>query len=278
MQVLVCVKRVPASGGTPQLTDDGVRVDTRNLAFTVGPHEECAVEEAISLVATHGGAVTVLSVGPAEAEEQLRYAISMGADRGVLVDSGADELDPQATASALTAAIRQLESEGGPFDLIMFGNESPDAGNYQVGIRVACALGRAIVGGVKGITIDDDAGTATLHRGVADGVEAYEVTLPAAVAVKEGLNLPRYPSMRGRLRARKAELAEFRARIGTPGTPDTEGGPGAGEPVELVVHRGGLRKLRLRRPAETQSETVLLGHGSEAAPAVVDILEELDVV
>ncbi|WP_129669320.1 electron transfer flavoprotein subunit beta/FixA family protein [Phytoactinopolyspora endophytica] len=277
MEVLVCVKRVPASGGTPQLTDDGQRVDTRNLAFTVGPHEECAVEEAIRLVAEHGGAVTVLSVGPAEADEQLRYAISMGADRGVLVETGADELDPQATAAAITGAVRRLEAERAPFDLILFGNESPDAGNYQVGVRVACALGLPIVGGIKGIDIDDGARHARLRRDVPAGVEVYEVSLPAAAAVKEGLNLPRYPSMRGRLRARKAELDELSARL-----PDAGAGTGAGDidtvPSEIAIGRGGLRKMRLRQPEEKRTETVVLGRGPEAAPAIVDILEELDMV
>ncbi|WP_222851038.1 electron transfer flavoprotein subunit beta/FixA family protein [Phytoactinopolyspora mesophila] len=250
------MKRVPASGGAPQLSADGRDVDTRHLAFTVSPHEECAIEEAVSLVADLGGSVTVLTAGPAEADEQLRYAISMGADHGVLVDTGPDEIDPQATAAAITEATRALEAEAGPFDLILFGNESPDAGNYQVGVRVACALNRPMVTGVKGIELDLEAGRAALRRHVPTGVEVYDAPLPAAVAVKEGLNLPRYPSMRGRLRARKAEFAVLEA---------------APEP-------GGLRKIRLRLPEEKRSETVLLGQGAAAAPAVVDLLEELEIV
>jgi electron transfer flavoprotein beta subunit len=256
MEVLVCVKRVPASGGAPQLTADGRDVDTRHLAFTVSPHEECAIEEAVSLVADLGGSVTVLTAGPAEAEEQLRYAISMGADHGVLVDTGPEEVDPQATAAAITEAARRLEADRGPFDLILFGNESPDAGNYQVGIRIAYALNRPIVAGVKGIELDLEAGRASLRRHVPTGVEVYDVPLPAAAAVKEGLNLPRYPSMRGRLRARKAQLAT----------------------VDPPLEPGGLRKMRLRLPEEKQSETVLLGQGAGAAPAVVDLLEELEIV
>lgn len=257
MDVLVCVKRVPGTGSAILVTDDGQDVDTRHLGFTIGPHEECAVEEAIRIAAELGGDVTVLTVGTTDAEEQLRYALSMGADHAVLVETGPGELDPEATAAAIVTGIRTLEADGRRFDLLLFGNESADAGNYQVGIRVACALGLPMLGGVKGIDLDVDGGRATLRRDVPTGVEVYTVPLPAAVAVREGLNLPRYPSMRGRLRAMKAPLRVIAA----------DG--------ELT---GGLRKLRLRRPPEDRPEVVVLGHGADAAGAVVDVFEELGVL
>ena len=78
MEILVCVKRVPAAGGRIVLTDDDLDLDTRFLGFTISPHEECAVEEAVRLTETHGGSSTVLTLGPPEAEEQLRSALSMG--------------------------------------------------------------------------------------------------------------------------------------------------------------------------------------------------------
>jgi electron transfer flavoprotein beta subunit len=269
VEILVCVKRVPGTGSSITLTADGQAVDTRHLAFTIGPHEECAVEEAVRIVAAHGGSVTVLAVGPPEVDEQLRYALSMGADRAVRVEARVDhgrklvhdgglpifshdqqrEVDTEAAAAAIVQAVGELETS---FDLVLFGNESADAGNYQVGIRVAHALGLPIVGGVKGVEVGD--GHVRLHRQVPDGVAVYEAALPAAAAVKEGLNLPRYPSMRGRLRAAKAQIRT----------------------VAADVPAGGLRTLRLRLPAvEKQSETVQLGNGADAAPAVVDLLEEL---
>ncbi len=168
MNILVCVKRVPAPGAKIVLTADGQAIDTKHLGFTVSPHEECAVEEAVQLVERHGGSSTVLTLGPEVAEEQLRTAISMGIDHGVLVEIDDDEWDPEATARALAGAIRTLEDDGGPFDLILFGNESADAGNYQVGIRVAHALGRPVVAGIKGIEVGD---AVTLRRGRAAGFE-----------------------------------------------------------------------------------------------------------
>ncbi|MFC6871746.1 electron transfer flavoprotein subunit beta/FixA family protein [Haloechinothrix salitolerans] len=173
MDVLVCVKRVPAPGAKVPLTDDSTEIDTRYLGHTIGPHEECAVEEAVRIVKAHGGSATVLAVGPAEADEQLRYAIAMGADKGVLVDVGEAELDPQATASAIVHAVGDTR-----YDMVLFGTESADASHYQVGIRVARALGLPIVGGIKGIDFDSDGSAVKLRREVADGVEVYRVPLP----------------------------------------------------------------------------------------------------
>lgn len=254
MKVLVCIKRVPAPGGKLPLTEDGTDIDTRHIGFTIGPHEECAVEEAVRIVAEHGGQVTVLSAGPPEVEQQLRYALSMGANAAVLVEQASQ--DPEATATALAEAIGTLESENGAFDLVLFGNESADAGNYQVGIRVACALGRPVVGGIKGIEIGDEKSHVCLRRDSADGTEIYQAPLPAIAAVKEGLNLPRYPSIQGRLRAKKAPLRTLRPEVSP----------------------GRLRSVRLRQPAEKEQDTVVLGYGADAADSVVDLLVQKGMV
>lgn len=254
MRVLVCVKRVPSPGSKINVTADGQDVDATNLGFTTSPHEECAVEAAGQLVEEHGGVATVLTLGPPEAEEQLRYAVSVGMHRGVLLPTDGGEWDPQRTARAIAAAVVELETSDGPFDLILFGNESADAGGYQVGIRVACALGRPMVNGAKGLSVAG--GVAHVEREADVGRETYELPLPAVIGVKEGVNLPRYPTMRGRLASKKAEIASVIP---------------AGSP-------GGLAKLLLRRPSERVSETVVLGHGPDAAPAVVDVLEEIGVL
>src|SRR6266480_4020746 len=138
MNILVCVKRVPLTGGKIVLTDDQRAISTRHLGFTVSPHEECAAEEAVRLIEQHGGSSAVLTLGPPEAEEQLRDVMAIGVDRAIHLVAGEGERDPQATAAAIADAIR---AEAEPFDLLLFGNESADAGNYQVAIRVAYALG-----------------------------------------------------------------------------------------------------------------------------------------
>ncbi len=254
MRILVCVKRVPAPGARINVTADGQGVETAHLGFTTSPHEECAVEEAVQIADAQGGEVTVLTVGPPEAEEQLRYAASVGCHKLVLVPTDGSALDPQRTAAIITEAVQSLEAEGGVFDLILFGNESADSGGFQVGVRVAHALDRPIVNGIKGIDVSDDLVTA--RREVDAGYEVYQLPRPAVLGIKEGINLPRYPTMKGRLASKKAEMAA----------------------VDLDAEPGGQSMVKLHRPAETVKETVILGTSEDAASAVVDLLEEIGVL
>ena len=196
MRILVCVKRVPITGGKMVLTADGQALETKHLGFTISPHEECAVEEAVRI----GGEVVVLTLGPPEAEEQLRDCMAIGADRGILLQTS-EEWDAQSTAAAIVDAIRAEE----PFDLILFGNESADSAGFQVGIRVAHALGLPVVTGLKKIDVGD--GRVRCERDVGGARDVYEAPLPAVLTVLEGLNLPRYPSVPGRLRAKSKPLA-----------------------------------------------------------------------
>ena len=150
MRVLVCVKRVPAPGAKINVTPDGQSVDTANLGFTMSPHEECGVELAVQLVEQHGGESHVLSLGIPEADEQCRYAASIGVTKATLVSVDAMDWDPQRTAAAMTEAIRAIEAEDGAFDLIVMGNESADTGGFQVGIRVAAGARPAGRAGTQG--------------------------------------------------------------------------------------------------------------------------------
>jgi electron transfer flavoprotein beta subunit len=194
VKILVCIKRVPATGGRIALTADEQEIDTRYLGFTVSPHEECAVEEALRLVGAHGGTTTVLTLGPEAAVDQLRDAMALGVDQAVLLETDGREWDPAATAGAIVEAVRAEA-----YDLLLFGNEAADTGSYQVGVRVAHALGLPCVTGVKALEITD--GSAVAKRAGADGWEVFELPLPAVVTVKEGINLPRYPSIPGRIRS-----------------------------------------------------------------------------
>jgi electron transfer flavoprotein beta subunit len=262
MNVLVCVKRVPQTGGRIVLTPDGQAIDTRFLGFTISPHEECGVEEAVRIVEREGGSSAVLTLGPTEAEDQLRDAMALGIERAILLETDGTEWDPVSTAAAIAETIRTQEAANGAFDLVIFGNEAADTGDFQVGIRVAVALGRPIVNGVKGLDLRDGAAVAR-REAPGGGWETYELRLPAVVGVKEGLNLPRYPSVPGRLRAKKKEVERV-AVGGTPANPE-----GA---------MPGPTKLGLRLPAEERTAAAVIGHGIDAAPAVVDLLEKIGVL
>lgn len=239
MNILVCIKRVPATGGKITLTPDAQALDTRLLGFTISPHEECAVEAAVQLVEKFGGSATVLTLGPAEATEQLRDAMALGIERAVHLETDAREWDPTATTRAIVTATR---AEPAPFDLLLFGNEAADTGDYQVGIRVAHALGMPCVTGVKALEVQGQ--TLTARRQTPSGWETYRVPLPAVVTVKEGLNLPRYPSLPGRLKAKKRPIVTS----------------------QPAWESGGLEKIRLINPPEVQHQVQILGRGPDAAP------------
>jgi electron transfer flavoprotein beta subunit len=276
VNILVCVKRVPQTGGRIVLTPDGQAIDTRFLGHTISPHEECGVEEAVRIVEKEGGSSTVLTLGPAGAEEQLRDAMAIGIDRAVLLETEGTEWDPVSTAGVIAETIHAQEATHGPFDLILFGNEAADTGDYQVGVRVAVALERPIINGIKEIWFRDDRRAVFARREApGGGWETYELPLPAVLGVKEGLNLPRYPSVPGRLRARKKEV-EHVALGASPsgalglGAGEDSAGPGGAVP--------GPTKLGLRLPAEERTAAAVMGQGADAAPAVVDLLERIGVL
>jgi len=241
MRILCCVKRVPITGGKMVLTADEQALETKHLGFTISPHEECAVEEAVRI----GGEVVVLTLGPAEAEEQLRDCMAVGADRGMLLKTNGEEWDAQATAAAIVDAIREEE----PFDLILFGNESADAAGYQVGIRVAHALGLPVITGLKKIEVSE--GSVRCERDVGGARDVYEAPLPAVLTVLEGLNLPRYHSVPGRLRAKSKPLAV----------------------IEPTRQEPRLGKLRLRVPEGQGKQAEVL----EDAAQVVAVLQSIGV-
>jgi electron transfer flavoprotein beta subunit len=280
MEIGVCVKRVPMVGGKIVLTPDEQEVDTRLSGFTISPHEECAVEEAVQITERLGGTVSVLTLGPPEAADQLREALALGAKRAVLLETDGREWGPIATAEAIVAEVRRHADDGPGYDLLLCGNEAADTGDYQVGVRVACALGWPCVTGIKNLEITEIDGsglgpvteewgpepsggsggspprasraTARARREYRGGEETFEFGLPAVICVKEGINLPRYPSLPGRLRAKRATI----------------------ERDEPRWRDDGLRKRILRVPATQRKQATVLGTGADGVPALVGVLEE----
>ena len=297
MDILVCVKRVPMVGGRVVVTADGQDVDTRMSGFTVSPHEECAVEEAVRITERLGGTVTVLTLGPAAAADQLRDMLALGAGHGVLLETDGREWGPIATAAAIAGAVRRRAAgPEGAYDLLLFGNEAADTGDYQVPVRVAHALGLPCVTGIKNLEITGPAGAtsagpaggagagagwgagaggagggaagagggggaggaggARASREYRGSEEVFDLTLPAVISVREGINLPRYPSLPGRLRAKRAVIERF----------------------EPEYRAEGLRKELLRVPAGQTKRAEILGTGADAVPALVRLFEELGVL
>ena len=249
MEILVCIKRVPTVGGKITVTPDGQEVDTRTSGFSISPHEECAVEEAVRITEQAGGSVSVLTLGPEAAIEQLRGALALGAHRAVLLETDGREFGSIATAAAIAEHVRAHD-----YDLVLLGNEAADTGNYQVGIRLAHELGLPAVTGIKSLTVS--AGGVLARREYHGAEEAYELPLPAVITVKEGINLPRYPSLPGRLRAKRAPV----------------------ERSSPAWAADGLRKEALRVPPSSPHHAEVLGHGIDAVPDLVRVLDELGVL
>ncbi len=254
MRIAVCVKRVPITGGRMVLTDDSRAINTQHLGFTISPHEECGVEEAVRLIEANKGDSVVITLGPPEAVEQLRDAMALGMDRAIHLQTDGSEWDAEATAAALLDAIRSDESANGRFDIVFFGNESADSGGFQVGLRVAHALGRPCVTGLKKVTLEGS--SVRCEQEVEGGRDVYVVALPAVLTVKEGLNLPRYPSVPGKMRARSKPVA-----VSSPPRPEPR--------LELV---------RLAVPEGQGRRAESLGSGPSAAPRVVDMLRNAGVL
>ena len=262
--VLVCIKRVPGSSGEILLTPDQMHVDARHVGHTVSPHEECAVEAAVQLAAEHGGSATVLTLGPDSAVEQLREALAVGVTSGVhlrTADENApgssDDYGPADVATAIAGVVTQRRSAGEGFDLILLGNDAADTGDFQVGIRLAHQLGVPVVTGVRSISIAS--GVVTAVGDGPDGIEEFEVPLPAVLTVKEGDITPRYPSIPGRLKAKKAPV----------------------EVIDAPAPEQGTARRRLVLPPEQPSVVQVLGTDKDpaaAAAAVLDVLASIGVV
>jgi electron transfer flavoprotein beta subunit len=261
MEILVCVKRVPTVGGAITLTADRRAIDTKASGFTISPHEECAVEEAVRLVERFGGSVTVTTLGPPVAEEQLRACLALGASAAVLLEIEPRlEVGPMETAVALHA----LAADGG-FDLVLMGNEASDTGDYQVGIRLAHLLGWPVATGIKALAVDDAGVSVSASRTYRGVLETFALELPCVVTVKEGINLPRYPSLPGRLRAKRAPVRREFA------VPAEVSGVWSGAAPDV-------RMTSLRVPDAPKKQATVLGQGAAAVPALVDVLVELGVI
>jgi electron transfer flavoprotein beta subunit len=254
VNVLVCIKRVPDSSGQVLLSADAQSVDARHVGYTVSPHEECAVELAVQVAGATGGEATVLTVGSEDAVEQLRNAIAVGCSGAVLVEADLETLGPRDVATTIADVVRSREAEGITYDLVLLGNDAADTGDFQVAVRLAYALARPVLTGISVCRVDGDRLVASGDG--PDGTEIFEVPLPAVVAVMEGGVTPKYPSIPGRMKAKRAPVDTVTTHL---------------DPV-------GSGRVRLKLLPPQPSSVEVLGEGPEAAPAVVDLLLRLGVV
>ncbi|MCW2844834.1 MAG: Electron transfer flavoprotein subunit beta [Nocardioides sp.] len=253
VDVLVCVKRVVDSSSEVVLTQDGQGVDGRFAGFTMSSHEQCAVELAVQIAVATGGTATVLTLGDADAVEQLRSALAVGCTAATHIVADPSRFGPADVAREIATVVRD-----GGYDLVLLGNDAADTGDFQVGIRLAYELGRPVVNGVATVVVEDAEGVPSVVASGdgPDGHETYRAPLPAVVTVLEGGVEPRYPTVPGRMKAKKVVIEER----------------------EAILEPAGPKRVRLLLPPPQPSDVQILGKGADAAPAVVDLLERLGVL
>jgi electron transfer flavoprotein beta subunit len=197
MKIVVCVKQVPDSWAEKSLRPEDKTLDRESVDAVMNEIDEYAIEEALRIQEAHGGEVVVLSMGPSQATDTIRKALSMGADSGVhVVDDSLHGSDAVATALVLAKAI---EAQGA--DLVVFGSESTDARMSVVPAMVAERLGLPQLTFANAVTVDGS--TVRTNRVTEYGYDVVEATLPALVSVVEKTNEPRYPSFKGIMAAKK---------------------------------------------------------------------------
>ncbi|HMM22550.1 MAG TPA: electron transfer flavoprotein subunit beta/FixA family protein [Selenomonadales bacterium] len=221
MEFVVCIKQVP---DTTEVKIDPVTntLIRQGVPSIVNPFDKNALEAALQLKEKHGGKVTVISMGPPQAKDALKECLAMGADAAVLISDrafgGADTL---ATSYTLAAAIQKL----GQFDVILCGKQAIDGDTAQVGPEIAEHLGVVQVTYAAKIDIDGD--KIRVEREHEDGYEVIEVKAPVLITTVKSINEPRYPTVRGTMKANRAEipvltlqdLAVKEQRLGLKGSP-----------------------------------------------------------
>lgn len=244
MNIIVCIKRVPDTETRIRVGEDGRSIDPDGVKYVVSPYDEFAIEAALRLRDEAGeGEVTVVTLGESQAQDALRNALAMGADRAVLLE-GEVTPDGLATARGLAAEI-----EGADAPLVLLGVKAADDDQQQVGPMLATLLDRPCATAVSTFELEGD--KVTCHREVEGGTEVVELTLPAVITITKGEFEPRYASLKGIMAAKRkpletrpAEPGESRLRV---------------ETMELPPERTGGR---------------IVGEGPDAVPELVRLLRE----
>jgi electron transfer flavoprotein beta subunit len=245
VKIAVCIKRVPVMEVRFAIAAGGTAVEETGLKYDVNDFDLWAVEAALQLKEKNGGTgeVVVVCLGPDAAQEQIRKALSMGADRGVLLKADKVPADGFAIAQALAA-----ELQGGGYDVVFFGKMSVDSSNQVVGPMTAELLGLPCVTAATRLEVAGGKGTA--QRDLEGAQEIVEFPLPAVITVDQGLAKERLPSLKGIMAAKKKPLDVKPAQLGAETVTVTK--------VELPPERAAGR---------------ILGSGADAVPELVRLLQ-----
>lgn len=258
MNVLVCAKQIPDPNAPGRLDPKSKRLVREGVTLVLDPGDEHAVEAGLQVVEKAGGEVTIVSMGPPTALDAIRKALSMGANKGILIsDPALENSDALSTARAIAAAIKGL-----PYDLVICGTESTDGSSGAVPAQLAELLGLPLLSFAKKLEVAD--GKAVIDRQTDEGYDVVEAPLPAVVTVTGGSNEVRYPSLRGIMQAKNKEVKQVTLRdLGL------DGQAGNAAATQEVVDIA---------PAEARKAGRVIEDKGEGARQVADFLQELKVI
>jgi len=243
VKIAVCIKRTPDTETRVRIAADGVSLDETGVKFILNPYDEFAVEEALQRRdKAGGGEVVAIALGPDAAQETIRAALAMGADRGILLQADKVPADALAVAKALAAELKD-----GGYDLVLFGKMAVDDCNHAAGPMVAELLGLPCVTAISKLELEGGKGVA--EREIEGGVEVVEFALPAVLTAEKGLNTPRYPALKGIMAAKKKPIETRPAALGA---------------ARVVVSA-------LALPPERKAGRIV-GEGPDAVPELVRLL------
>lgn len=255
MNIVVCVKQVPETSEKKEFGPD-FRINRASLDSVINPFDEYAIEEALRLKEAQGGEVTILTMGPPSAEDTMRKALAMGADRGVLVsDPALEGTDAWGTAYVLAQALRQVS-----YDIVITGMESTDARTGLVPGGLAEQLAVPLLTYASRVEVTAD--SVTINRQVPGGYQVIEASLPSVVSVVKGVNEPRYPSLKGIMAAKRKEIKKLDL-----------------EALQISADNVGLRGAKEHvvaatpRAERSAGETIKAENAEEAARQIADWLQ-----
>jgi electron transfer flavoprotein beta subunit len=259
MNIVACIKQVPATEAKIKVDSSHTDIDRTNLGYVVNPYCEFGVEEALRIKGRLGkGEVTVMSLGPAKVVEALRTCLAMGADQAIhLRDDAFEGGDSFTTAKVLAAALKQCN-----FDLVFFGKQAIDDDHGAVGIQVAELLGLPHVAVVNKLEFDSACKMAIAHRQIEGGIEVIETPLPAVFTCQKGLNEPRYASLPGIMKAKQKPLKELDLKaLGL-------------DPNTVGSKASKLKLVKINPPPAKTAGKILEGSPSETVKELVRLLRE----
>lgn len=222
MKIIVCIKQVPDAKDV-RLDPETNTLAREGVESIMNPYDQHALEEAVRLKEQYGGEVVAVTMGPPQAEEMLRLAISCGADEVVLVsDRAFAGADTWATSYTLENALKKI----GGYDLILCGKQAIDGDTAQVGPGLATRLGIPFITCVQKVREATDSGL-VMERMMDDGYDVVAADFPLLLTVVKDINEPRVPSLKGKMKAKKAAIKTLSASdigadpdcIGLPGSP-----------------------------------------------------------